>query len=139
MAKYLNADEVAMLAVTSAERLRMKKIPSADSLVIVLKQRNPMPKVFSDGIVRMWVDKLYVAYSYEFSDKVHYIYVTDCHINEEVRSYAVASILRKKEVSLPRDILGQFYKAIMMICTANDEKRYVILKNLIVNDSFDCI
>lgn len=144
MGKYLDAREVAVHAALCARALGMLRVPSIDDLAAYLRQRDAYPVMFTDGRIRMWVDRLYIAYSYERSVSVHYVYVTDRHIEEELRSYTYASMLRGKRIFLPFDIRRQFHEASLQIAAANkgtedekDEKRYVFLENLIANDSFD--
>jgi hypothetical protein len=130
VAKYLSADDVAMLAVISAESLGMNTTPTADALATQLKQFKALPEVFSDGLLRMWVDKLYIAYSFETEETVHYIYLTDLHIKEEQRSYALASRLRGRTIHLPSDITEQFRQAVRLINEAGDEKKFVIFEKV---------
>jgi hypothetical protein len=128
---YLSAIEVAALAAKVAEHLRLRIPPQAE-VAGMLKKRGGLPQFYSDGTLQLWVDKFYIAHSSIDEPHVHYVYLTDRHINEEHQSFQAARVSRKNRVAIPPHIEAQFGKALK---TMDAEKNFVISGKLIVNDS----
>lgn len=125
MTNHLPVDDVIALATRVVTRLRLR-IPSVDELRVALQDRYGYAQLISDGEIQLWVDRLYIAYSRMDECKVHYVYLTDKHIEEEYRSYQMARSERKNNVFLPANIDAQFKKALHKMVA--DKKRCVILK-----------
>ncbi len=128
---YLSAIEVAALAAKVSKRIRLR-IPPQAQVAGMLKKRGGLPQFYSDGTLQLWVDKFYIAYSSIDEPHVHYVYLTDRHINEERLSFQAARASRKNHVAIPPHTEAQFSKALRAM---DAEKNFVILQKLIVNDS----
>jgi hypothetical protein len=126
MAEYLSAYDVCIFAVELADKLNMLKIPTIEELLLLVNKRNALQVVFSDGLIKMWVDKLYIAYSFEYEQEIHYAYVSDIHIREETISFTNARFTRHKNINLPIDIQKQFEKATEIMKLTR--KKYIIFK-----------
>lgn len=92
-------------------------------------QSIPLPMMFSNGITQVWIDKEYISYSYLNEEAVKYVYITQKHIDEEERSYAVIN----KTFLLPKTIKSEFSSAKNQMKKTN--KKYAIFKKRIVKDS----
>ncbi|MEA4969929.1 MAG: hypothetical protein VB051_05275 [Candidatus Pelethousia sp.] len=120
--QYLSAVEVAALAAKVAKSLRLRIPPQAE-VAEMLKRRGGLPQFYSDGTLQLWVDKYYIAHSSIDEPYVHYVYLTDRHIDEERLSFQQARISRKNRVAIPPHIEAQFGKALKAM---DAEKNFVI-------------
>lgn len=123
MAKYLKAIEVAELAERVASHIRIK-IPPVDELSAKISKRRAIPFVISDSYIQLWVDKLYIAHSDIDDPNVHYVYLTDKHIDEEYRSYSTARRETNRDVFLPEYLDKVFKEALKEM--RESEKNFVI-------------
>lgn len=98
------------LAARTASALGIP-IPAFTVVTALFRQQNPLPQVYCLHDARLWVDAHYIAYTRSIDDGIHYVFVTDKHIEEERRSYETASALRRKHFCLPQDIRNQFVAA----------------------------
>ena len=73
-------------------------------------QKIPLPIEKENAAGTVWLDPYYAAYRLR-GGRVRYVYLTMNHIAEELRSYRLASLLRKRKIELPPDIARQFKKA----------------------------
>jgi hypothetical protein len=126
MAKYLNVQEVAELAVQVAKRIRLR-VPSAAELHVALKRRRAPAQLITDGYAQLWLDRLYVAHSTIDDPVVHYVYLTDTHVAEEYCSFRTAREARANKVFLPKWIEVQFEKALRKM--AAEDKSYVVFES----------
>lgn len=107
MNKSLSIIEVLALAEKIAVGLGLA-IQNKDELADSLVSIQALPQIYKNGIVSLWVDRHYIAYSYEDSENIEYVYVAKNHIEEERESYAVASRHRCYCIELPVQIDEQF-------------------------------
>lgn len=129
--QYLSAVEVAALAAKVAKHLRLRIPPQAE-VAGMLKKRGGLPQFYSDGTLQLWVDKLYIAHSSIHDSHVHYVYLTDRHIDEERHSFHQARESRKNRVAIPQYIEAQFRKALKAM---GAEKNFVLFEKSAVNGS----
>lgn len=127
MAKILSDQNVSDLAVQLGKRLGLDSMPPTEVILTQMRRQNSLPQIYGNGSVRVWVDLYYIAYSYEDEPDVHYYYVTDLHVWEEMNSYRVAREWHKSNVRLPADIRKQFSGALAKMRKSG--KNYVILKS----------
>lgn len=107
MNKYLPVKDVVALAEKIAFDLGIS-INDKENLATKLVGKYVPPQIYKNGIVSLWVDRFYIAYSYEDSDKIEYVYVSQEHISEERDSYMLASMQRGYSIDLPLQIDTQF-------------------------------
>lgn len=107
MNKSLSVKYVVALAEKIAFDLGIS-INDEEKLPAKLVGKYVPPQIYKNGIVSLWVDRSYIAYSYEDSGKIEYVYVSQEHISEERDSYALASMQRGYCIDLPLQIDTQF-------------------------------
>lgn len=123
MTKQLKETEIAELAHKVAAHIQIK-MPAVEELQVELSKRRQMPLLFTNTYSQLWVDKLYIAYSDIDDPNVHYVYLTDKHIDEEYRSYNASRRERNKDVCLPEYLNEIFRKALKEM--RESEKNFVI-------------
>jgi hypothetical protein len=130
--KYLSVNEVAFLATKIAADMNLR-VPSIKEIRKLLTKQRAFPQYYTDGTLQLWVDMFYIAQSSIYDRDVHYVYLTDRHIDEERQSYQTARHLRKNKVMLPQNIEAQFRdgQSRMML----EEINFVISEKYVVNDS----
>jgi|GEM_PF-1747238 len=83
-------------------------LPSVKLIHAQLKDILPLPVIIKNSKYQLWIDMYYIAYSRYDEEEIHYVYITQNHINEEYKSYAIARALRKNKVCLPQNIKKSF-------------------------------
>lgn len=103
----LSRHDIIQYAEKAANKLGIK-LPSVKIIHKQLKDILPLPVMVDNGKYQLWIDMHYIAYSRQDEKEIHYVYITQHHINEEYDSYRKARALRKNKVCLPQNIKNSF-------------------------------
>jgi hypothetical protein len=78
----LTQSQIITLATMVAEDVGITINRSA--IRIILTASPSMPAIFRSDAVQLWVDRYYIAYSYEDEIPVHYVFINEKHAREEL-------------------------------------------------------
>lgn len=106
--RRLSPRDVIKYALMVAERLGVKMV-GVDATLHKFKKDfgTPVPEIYFGNGAQLWVDKHYIAYSWDHKPEIHYVYMDGFHIREECFWYSEG----KSEVPgdfLPDSIRDQF-------------------------------
>ncbi|HRY13663.1 MAG TPA: hypothetical protein P5309_08830 [Syntrophomonadaceae bacterium] len=119
MNKKLPIEKIMALTHVVADHLAIT-LPDDAVMAGKLNLQNPHPLVVKSNFYTLWIDRYYIAYSHDDEHEIHYVYLTEHHIKEEMESYLDA----KGASSLPGHIEQQFRYAYQNM--AEHEKKFWI-------------
>ena len=80
--EILQNESVIRLAAEAAALLEIR-IPSKDTLLMMISKPKPMPVIYRRADAALWVDRYYIAFIHDDAPGVEYLYLTRQHIIEE--------------------------------------------------------
>lgn len=99
------------LANTIANRYGFRRVLPRELSLLYSNTKIPMPIMVRNRDGTLWIDRYYMAQQLGDGD-VHYVYLTEQHIREEMFSYRMLKSCREDPAVLPRDIAAQFRLAL---------------------------
>lgn len=97
-------------AIKAAEKLGINP-PRVRELMRAIGQNAPMPLILLSTDCQLWIDRYYIAYHRFYERDVHYVYLSQYHMDEECNAALLAHKLRGTPINLPSDVLEEFKKA----------------------------